>query len=72
MDYVSILYIVMKISCKGTESFLTKKYLHNLATLQGAVEALSNEIAPVALPAGNSPQYRKNLAINLFYKVITQ
>ena len=60
----------MQISAKNTESFLTKKFLHDPATLRGAVEALSNEINPSVFPACDSTQYRTNLALNLFYKVI--
>ena len=57
---------------KNTESFVTKKFLHDQATLQRAIQALSNEISPTVFPACDSTQYRKNLALNLFYKVIVE
>ena len=36
----------------------------------GALETLGNEIHPNTVPAAASPQYRKSLAISLFYKVL--
>ena len=56
-------------SARTTESFITKKFLHDRATLAGAIQALSGEIDPNVFPAAASPKYRKNLALNLFYKV---
>ena len=35
---------------KNTESFVTKKFLHDQATLQRAIQALSNEISPTVFP----------------------
>ena len=40
-----------------------------MATLQGALTVLSNELNPNQPPVSASTQYRKSLAINLFYKV---
>ena len=37
----------------------------------GALELLGNEIVPNTPPAAASAQYRKSLAISLFYKVDT-
>ncbi len=38
-------------------------------TLKGALKELSDEIEPNSPPVAASTKYRKNLALNLFYKV---
>ena len=46
------------------------KTLTDPNTLKGALKNLSNEIKPNSPPASSSPNYRKNLALSLFYKVL--
>ena len=46
------------------------KTLTDPNTLKGALKNLSNEIKPNSPPASASPDYRKNLALSLFYKVL--
>ena len=53
----------------ATESFLSQKGLYDAGTLSKAMSVLSSEISPNQYPAAASTQYRKNLALNLFYKV---
>ena len=60
----------VQISAPVTESFMIGKALTDIKTLQGAVQCLSNEIVPNSPPVAASTKYRKDLAINLFYKVI--
>ena len=47
------------------------RYLRLLVFSSGALESLGNEIVPNTPPAAASAQYRKSLAISLFYKVDT-
>ena len=60
---------------KGCESFqVCIKHLVIVMTIfangsPGALECLEKELAPNSLLVGASPQYRKSLAIGLFYKV---
>lgn len=53
-----------------TEQFLIGKNLFDNATLQQAFTVLANELAPDVRPPEPTPQFRKQLALSLFYKVI--
>ncbi|XP_028399776.1 xanthine dehydrogenase/oxidase-like isoform X2 [Dendronephthya gigantea] len=52
----------------ATEQYLSGKNLLQLATLKGCLSALDKEIVPEASPLAASTEYRKSLAISLFYK----
>lgn len=52
-----------------TESYLTGKNLLDQTVMKRACSILQTEIQPDAGPTEASPQYRKALAVNLFYKV---
>lgn len=52
-----------------TEAALVGKDLYTNETLQLALKTLSSEINPDVMPAEPSPEYRKMLALSLFYKV---
>lgn len=56
------------ISASATEAYMEGKNLQDPNTLKGALECLEKELAPNSFPAAASPQYRKSLAIGLFYK----
>jgi xanthine dehydrogenase/oxidase len=56
------------ISVPMTESFMVGKKLTDIGTLRGAIQLLKSEIVPNSPPVAASTQYRKDLAINLFYK----
>ncbi|KAJ2951525.1 hypothetical protein O0L34_g13677 [Tuta absoluta] len=51
-----------------TESYLIGKNLFKNETLQEAIRHLKNELNPVEMPPEPSAEFRKQLAINLFYK----
>lgn len=51
-----------------TEAYLLGKTMNN-NVLQGAINVLNNEVIPVSKPDIESPEARKKLAIDLFYKV---
>nr|XP_058949586.1 xanthine dehydrogenase/oxidase-like isoform X1 [Pocillopora verrucosa] len=51
-----------------TESFLVGKTLTEQATLAEALTTLGEELIPDSPPAGASKEYRKSLALGLFYK----
>lgn len=53
----------------GTENLLKGKLLFSNDTLQSAVKSLENEIKVEENPPEPSAGYRKQLAVNLFYKV---
>lgn len=53
-----------------TEDFLIGKSLFTNETLQGALHELSEEIQPDWVLPDASPEYRKKLALSLFYKFI--
>ncbi|KAL9979239.1 hypothetical protein ACROYT_G016871 [Oculina patagonica] len=50
------------------EAFLAGKKLTEQSTLTGALSALQQEIVPDSPPASSSKEYRKSLALGLFYK----
>lgn len=52
----------------ATESYLIGKNLYGNDTLQGALACLSNELIPDWVLPDASPEYRKNLALALFYR----
>lgn len=52
-----------------TEKYLVGKPLFNNETLQGALDVLDDELIVTPIPPNPSIQYRKQLAIALFYKV---
>ncbi|XP_073946023.1 uncharacterized protein isoform X2 [Choristoneura fumiferana] len=58
------------IHAKMTENFLKGKIVFNNVILQSAIKILDKEIEPKYDPAQPSPDFRKKLAIGLFYKVI--
>lgn len=57
------------IRASETEKYLIDKQLFENDTLQGAVKTLDKEIVAVEKLPDPSPEYRKKLAIALFYKV---
>jgi len=52
------------------EKFLNGKFLTDSQTLRGLMEVLNGELSPDFIPPEASPEYRKNLAKGLFYKVL--
>lgn len=52
------------------EKFLIGKCLYNNDILQEAIKILNNELQPDAVLPNASPEYRKSLAIALFYKFV--
>lgn len=52
----------------NTESFLIAKNLYDKDTLKEALTCLSNELNPDWILPDASPEYRKNLALALFYR----
>jgi xanthine dehydrogenase/oxidase len=52
----------------NTEKYLVGKDLREQATLSSAMSVLSSEINPDSRPAAASAEYRKSLALSLFYK----
>lgn len=52
----------------ATESFLIEQNLYENDKLQGALASLSNELIPDWVLPDASPEYRKNLALALFYR----
>lgn len=55
-----------------TENVLKGRQLYNNATLKVAYKSLDQEIVCDSVLPEPSPEYRKNLAISLFYKVKIQ
>lgn len=55
---------------KETEKLLIGKNLFDNATLQTAYCSLSNELNPKKNSLDPTPEFRKKLAISLFYKVV--
>lgn len=53
----------------ATELYLTGKNLFDKAVFKAAVQSLNTELVPNVTPPEPSPDYRKKLAIGLFYKV---
>lgn len=58
------------IHATSTEKSLQGKSLFTNETLQSAISYLNNEINPDCVLPDASPEYRKNLAISLFYKFV--
>lgn len=57
------------VHAEKTEKYLIGKNIFENTTLQGAFEALNEEVLPDDVLPQASPEFRKNLAISLFYKV---
>lgn len=55
----------------ATENHLVAKNLFTNDTLQSAIQILNKELVVVEDPPAPSAIYRKQLAVNLFYKVGT-
>lgn len=53
----------------ATELYLRGKNLFDKTVFKAAVQSLNTEIVPNITPPEPSPDYRKKLAIGLFYKV---
>ncbi|KAG4073274.1 hypothetical protein HA402_008620 [Bradysia odoriphaga] len=58
------------IHATNTETNLQGKNLYTNETLQSAISDLNNELNPDWVLPDASPEYRKNLAISLFYKFV--
>ncbi len=58
------------IHASKTEKSLEGKNLYTNETLQSAISYLNNELQPDWILPDASPEYRKNLAISLFYKFV--
>ncbi|XP_037034825.1 indole-3-acetaldehyde oxidase-like isoform X2 [Bradysia coprophila] len=58
------------IHATNTEKNLQGKNLYTNETLQSTISDLTNEIQPDWVLPDASPEYRKNLAISLFYKFV--
>ncbi|XP_073945873.1 aldehyde oxidase 1-like [Choristoneura fumiferana] len=56
------------VHAKETERYLVGRKLFTNETLQAAIRVLEHELVVVKNPPEPSVEYRKNLAINLFYK----
>lgn len=73
VEKVSIVYgnINSKfIHATETEKFLVGKKLFDNNTLQGAYKLLEKEITPDHILPDPAPEFRRQLAIALFYKVL--
>lgn len=57
------------IHCEKTEAYLTGKNLYDNSTLKQAYQLLDQELLCDSIAPDPSPEYRKQLAISLFYKV---
>lgn len=53
-----------------TEAFLKGRNLLTNDTVQGALKVLAEELSPDWVLPDASPEYRKNLALSLFYKFV--
>lgn len=67
--------LLLSIPCQfthaiATENYLVGKSLFSNEVVQAALKTLSNELQPDWVLPDASPEYRKNLAISLFYKFI--
>lgn len=58
------------IHASNTEKCLQGKNLYTNETLQSAISFLNNELQPNWVLPDASPEYRKSLAISLFYKFV--
>ncbi|KAK3793085.1 hypothetical protein RRG08_038590 [Elysia crispata] len=54
-----------------TEAFLDKKTLTD-EVVNGALKIMQDEIQPEVLEVGGSPQYRRQLSVNLLYKTLLE
>lgn len=57
------------VHARHTETYLVGKKLFNDNVLQKALHILNDEIIAEELPAEPSAEFRKKLALSLFYKV---
>lgn len=57
------------IRASNTEAVLQGQKLYDNATLKRAYQSLDKEVICDNEPPNDSPEYRKQLAISLFYKV---
>lgn len=57
------------VHARETEKYLINKSLFDNQVLQGVYGQLENELKPDYVLPDDTPQFRKNLAIALFYKV---
>lgn len=57
------------IHANEAEKYVVGKNLFDNKTLQGTFEALDKELQPDHVLPDPKPEFRKNLAISLFYKV---
>ncbi|XP_065079602.1 xanthine dehydrogenase/oxidase-like [Ochlerotatus camptorhynchus] len=55
---------------KATETYLTGKNIFHNDTIQNALRILSDELTPDWILPDASPEFRKSLALSLFYKFI--
>ncbi|XP_061428611.1 LOW QUALITY PROTEIN: xanthine dehydrogenase-like [Lethenteron reissneri] len=56
------------VHAERAERFLLGKDVTSAATLQGVLLELADELTPNSDPVAASPEYRKSLALSLFYK----
>lgn len=57
------------VHAQNTEEYLVNKNLFNNDTIQGALAKLNEELKPDYILPDATPEFRKMLAMNLFYKV---
>lgn len=57
------------VHASNTQNYLVNKNLFDNAILKQAYETLNKELKPNYVLPDFKPEYRKNLAISLFYKV---
>ncbi|KAJ8719479.1 hypothetical protein PYW08_011654 [Mythimna loreyi] len=73
IEYASIVYGNINPNvyhASETEKFLIRKNIFNDKNLQEAIKVLERELRPVEIPGESSIQFRKKLALGLFYKFI--
>lgn len=58
------------IHASATETYLVGKNLFTNTTIQGALNTLNGEISPDWILPDKSPEFRKDLALGLFYKSV--
>ena len=63
-------HILKKLQGIGVENFLMNKNMNDQEMFQQALQILSNELEPDINPVLASQDYRKKLALSLFYKVL--
>ena len=57
------------VHAESTEKYFIGKNIFDNSTLQGAFKTLDEELKPDYIPPDPKPDFRKKLAISLFYKV---